>query len=111
MSHITLQGRATTPVDQTDLQEKVAVLILKVFDSYLSEFLVITRRATMRFEQRDWRGGRRDAAERLSLYEKVLAQISTQLEGILGKQLNDRSLWISIKPVYASLIANRRNEA
>ena len=44
------------------MTEEVANLILRVFDSYLSEFLIITRRAKRTFEQRDWRGGRRDAA-------------------------------------------------
>jgi isocitrate dehydrogenase kinase/phosphatase len=97
-------------MNSPDLREKIATLIIRVFDSYLSEFLVITRQAKTRFEQRDWRGGRRDAAERLSLYEKVLSQMSVQLEGILGRSVNDRSLWISIKPVYTALIAGRSNE-
>lgn len=90
--------------------ETVAVLITRVFESYLSEFLVITRRAKQRFEQKDWRGGRRDAAERLSVYEKVLSQMSIQLEGLLGQSAYDRATWISLKPVYAKLIAGQINE-
>lgn len=69
------------PISQASVTEcsmigKAATLILRVFDSYLSEFLILTRRAKARFEQRDWRGGRRDALERMNLYEKVLSQIS-----------------------------------
>jgi isocitrate dehydrogenase kinase/phosphatase len=98
------------PMNESDLRVKVATLITRVFDSYLSEFLVITRRAKARFEQRDWRGAKRDSAERLSVYEKVLSQMSIQIEGMLGKSAHDRSVWISIKPVYAALISGRCNE-
>ena len=90
--------------------EAVAILITRVFDSYLSEFLVITRRAKTTFEQRDWRGGKRDAAERLHVYEKVLSQISIQIEGILGQAAHDRKTWVAIKRVYAARIAGRHNE-
>jgi isocitrate dehydrogenase kinase/phosphatase len=93
-----------------NLNEKVAILITRVFDSYLSEFLIITRRAKTTFEQRDWRGGKRDASERLSVYEKVLAQIAVQIEGILGPVANDRQTWMAIKRVFAGLIAGRQNE-
>ena len=97
-------------MNNTDVKERVASLIIRVFDSYLSEFLVITRRAKERFKQRDWRGGRRDTAERLNLYEKVLSQISIQIEGILGKSAYDRSMWMSIKQIYPKLISDRCNE-
>lgn len=96
--------------NQTELKETVASLIVRIFDSYLSEFLILTRRAKVRFEERDWRGARRDAAERLSLYEKVLAQAAVQIEGLLGNGARDRQTWKSIKPIYARLIARRGNE-
>ena len=95
-------------MNTTYLHDTTARLITKVFDSYLSEFLIITRRARTRFEERDWRGGRRDALERLSLYEKVLAQIAVQIESLLGPASFDRSTWIALKPVYAAMIADRR---
>ena len=94
----------------TDRKEKVAILITRVFDSYLSEFLIITRRAKATFEQRDWRGGKRDAAERLSVYEKVLSQIAVQIEGILSRDATDRQTWVAIKPLFARLITGRQNE-
>ena len=93
-----------------DPKDKAAILITRVFDSYLSEFLIITRRAKTTFEQRDWRGGKRDAAERLSVYEKVLSQIAVQIEGILGRNATDRQTWVAIKHIYAGLIAGRQNE-
>jgi isocitrate dehydrogenase kinase/phosphatase len=95
-------------MNSNEVQEKVATLMTRVFDSYLSEFLIVTRRAKTRFEERNWRGGRRDAFERLSLYEKVLSQVAVQIEGILGRAAFDRSTWISLKPVYARMIAGRR---
>jgi len=93
-----------------DAHERAAILIVRIFDSYLSEFLIITRRARTRFAERDWNGGRRDAAERLGVYEKVLAQASIQMEGILGKSAHERSTWINMKMLYAKLIAGRSNE-
>jgi isocitrate dehydrogenase kinase/phosphatase len=98
------------PMNSTDVKQKVANLIVRVFDSYLAEFMVITRRAKGRFEQRDWIGGRRDALERLTLYEKVLSQISVQIQGILGERANDRSIWIEIKQIYSQIIPERCNE-
>ena len=91
-----------------DLHDTAARLITRVFDSYLSEFLIITRRARTRFEERDWRGGRRDALERLSLYEKVLSQTAVQIESLLGRASFDRSTWIALKPIYARMIASDR---
>ncbi len=93
-----------------DVKERAVTLIARIFDSYLSEFLIITRRAKATFAERDWKGGRRDAAERLRVYEKVLEQVSIQMEGILGAGARDRSTWIGLKPLYANLIAGRRNE-
>jgi isocitrate dehydrogenase kinase/phosphatase len=101
-------GKGT--VTDADPKKKVAILITRVFDSYLSEFLIITRRAKTTFEQRDWRGGKREAAERLSVYEKVLSQIGVQIEGILGRDAADRQTWRGIKPLFAELIAGRQNE-
>src|SRR5512137_683764 len=95
-------------MDTIELHDAAARLITKVFDSYLSEFLIITRRARTRFEEKDWRGGRRDALERLSLYEKVLSQIAVQLEGLLGRAVYDRTTWIDLKPIYGRMIASLR---
>jgi isocitrate dehydrogenase kinase/phosphatase len=97
-------------MNDPDVKERAVTLIVRIFDSYLSEFLIITRRAKARFAEQDWKGGRRDAAERLSVYEKVLAQASIQMEGLLGKSAHDRSTWISLKPLFAKLIAARHNE-
>ncbi|MCX6144601.1 MAG: bifunctional isocitrate dehydrogenase kinase/phosphatase [Ignavibacteriales bacterium] len=101
---------AKDTVTDADPKRKVAVLITRVFNSYLSEFLIITRRAKTTFEQRDWRGGKRDATERLSVYEKVLSQIAVQIEGILGRDATDRQTWIAIKRIFAPLIAGIQNE-
>ena len=95
-------------MDTIELHNTAARLITRVFDSYLSEFLIITRRARTRFEEKDWRGGRRDALERLSLYERVLSQTAVQLESLLGRSSFDRSTWIDLKPIYAGMIAGRR---
>jgi isocitrate dehydrogenase kinase/phosphatase len=92
------------------LYGQAALLVTRAFDSYLSEFLIITRRAKRTFEQRDWKGGRRNALERLSLYEKVMSQLSVQMEGILHEEAFARSTWSRIKPLYAAHVSGKPNE-
>ena len=87
----------------------VAKIILGGFKKYLSEFLIITRRSKVRFEKKEWQDIRKDAVERLNLYEKILTEISNRINDFLIKKGNDSSTWISIKGQYADLIKNYCN--
>jgi isocitrate dehydrogenase kinase/phosphatase len=72
---------------------------------YEARFQKSTRRARTRFLARDFDGGHMDAAERLYLYSKVLDGLTSQIDSLMGGRLRDRNLWIAIKAVYSSLLA------
>lgn len=84
-----------------------ARLSLEAFEAFDAEFRNLTRRGSRRFEEKDWQGGLRDAAERLDLYEKALDDISARLESGLGSEAESEPLWISAKACFAARIAGR----
>jgi isocitrate dehydrogenase kinase/phosphatase len=87
----------------------VAKLTLQAFDSFNAGFRVITRRAQQRFEQRDWKGGLWDSAERLDLYGKTVEFILAQLDNTLGDAARDESLWVAARQCYAELAVARHD--
>jgi isocitrate dehydrogenase kinase/phosphatase len=87
----------------------IAKIILGGFKKYLSEFLIITRRSKVRFEKKEWQDIRKDAVERLNLYEKILTEISKRINDFLVNQGNNSSTWVSVKGQYADLIKNYCN--
>src|SRR5690348_15255475 len=89
----------------SELADTCAAAIRDAFTDYDSRFDDITRRAKMRFEQRDWSGAREDAVARIELYDHSVAEISATLETRLGKHAADRALWSAIRDRYAELIA------
>lgn len=84
-----------------------ARLTLDAFDAFDGQFRTITRRAQPRFEKQDWPGARRDASERLDLYEHVLDRIAAELESALGTQAREQTVWAAAKPHYGDLVAQR----
>jgi isocitrate dehydrogenase kinase/phosphatase len=84
-----------------------AQLTLAAFDAFNEAFQAITRRAQRRFEQRDWSGGHRDAAERLDAYENALNVAVEQLDRALGMQVREQPIWMAAKPRFAALVASR----
>ncbi len=84
-----------------------AQTILLGFDEYHTEFKTITRRAKIRFEQRDWHGMFTDAAERLDLYRETVNRTVAELRELLGDRANNKLVWASMKAVYSGLIADR----
>src|SRR5512137_3174565 len=79
----------------------------EAFDAFNVTFAAITRRARQRFEQRDWAGGRRDAAERLDAYDNALSDLAGRLDVALGSAARDQSLWIAARPRFEALAAGR----
>jgi isocitrate dehydrogenase kinase/phosphatase len=75
--------------------------VARAFADYLDEFHAITRRATTRFETRDWHGQQRDALSRLDLYSRSMSRIATELRGLLGELVSNRMVWARIKLAYA----------
>lgn len=89
--------------------DQAAACIERAFNSYNNTFVIITRRAKRRFEQRDWKGRHRDALERLDAYEKALSRLSRQLAPILGPHLKDRPTWVKIKRSFSRRIPDRHD--
>ena len=84
-----------------------AKAILGGLDQYADHFRIITRRARIRFDERDWRGMQADAAERLDLYGRVVSSVIADLRHLLMDRADDRSLWAAMKAVYSGLIEGR----
>jgi len=80
--------------------------ILRRHEGYRQAFQEITARARQRFEARDWKGGQRDAAERLALYRPAVEGAFAELQQLLGTHLRDPGLWRMMRPVYADYIAS-----
>jgi len=79
--------------------------IAGAFVEYNAEFRAITRRAPVRFDARDWKGGQRDAVERIGLYDRFVAATVAELRAMLGERAEDRGLWAQIRADFAGRIA------
>ena len=90
--------------------DRIAHLLLTTFGSYTGEFQEITRRARHKFEERDWKGRRKDALERLDLYDRYLEQTAAAIGQIAGGRLREKDLWIAAKHQFSANIAGRSDE-
>lgn len=95
--------------DPKDLVLSGAAAIFDAFDSYRTQFRIITRRAQMRFENRDWRGMQADAMERLELYQQTAAPAASAISGLLGPTSREKETWAGMKAAYSERIAHRRD--
>ena len=82
----------------------VARRIAGAFVEYNAEFRAITRRAPVRFDSRDWKGGQRDAVERIELYDRFVTGTVEEVRTMLGDEAQDRELWIRIRADFAARI-------
>src|SRR5689334_11163034 len=87
------------------LVHQCAKHIVDAFGFYNAEFRVITRRAPVRFDTRDWKGSQRDAVERIELYDRFVTQTIAELCLTLGDRSLDRALWANIRNAFAAQIA------
>jgi isocitrate dehydrogenase kinase/phosphatase len=95
-------------LDQS-LVARAAAVIHAAFGAFQEEFHEVTRRARVRFEQRDWHGFQQDTQFRLALYTRSMDRIIDELHGLLDEQLCREDLWAGIKQAYSSIIAGERN--
>ena len=79
--------------------------IVDAFGFYNAEFRVVTRRAPVRFDTRDWKGSQRDAVERIELYDRFVNQTIAELRLRLNEHALDRELWAQIRNEFAAQIA------
>jgi isocitrate dehydrogenase kinase/phosphatase len=87
-------------VPDSALARDCARAIFDAFGEYNAEFREVTRRARLRFETRDWVAGRRDATERIDLYDRYVAETTEKLRGRLGQRSTDRDLWVRIRTCF-----------
>jgi isocitrate dehydrogenase kinase/phosphatase len=87
------------------LAHECARHIVDAFGFYNAEFRVVTRRAPVRFDTRDWKGSQRDAVERIELYDRFVSQTIAELRLRLGAAALDRGLWAHIRNEFAAQIA------
>ena len=88
------------------LAQDCARRIVDAFAHYNAEFRAITRRAPLRFDARDWRGGQQDAIERIGLYDRFVNQTIAELRLRLGARALDRSLWRQIHGAFGERITD-----
>ena len=88
------------------LAQDCARRIVDAFAHYNAEFRAITRRAPLRFDARDWRGGQQDAIERIGLYDRFVNQTIAGLRLGLGARALDRDLWRQIHGAFATRITD-----
>jgi isocitrate dehydrogenase kinase/phosphatase len=81
-----------------------ALEIVEAFARYNAEFRAITRRAPLRFDNRDARGSQLDAVERIELYDRFVNQAIAELRQRLGEAALDRDLWRQIHRDFAAQI-------
>ena len=96
-----------SPATLTDsrLATLCAEAVRNAFLDFEARFREITQGARGRFLTRDWHGSDNDAAERLRLYSRVLDDVSSKIQELMGSRLRERAVWAAIKAVY--LFANR----
>jgi isocitrate dehydrogenase kinase/phosphatase len=82
-----------------------ALQIVDAFARYNAEFRAITRRAPLRFDQRDSHGSQRDAVERIELYDRFVRQAIEELKSALGTRAQERELWRQIHDEFGARIA------
>ncbi len=79
------------------IQSRAAALVLDAFLDYNARFSDITRRAKRRFERRDWKYVRVDAAARIDLYDVCVRETLGRLELLLEERVRSRSIWAQIR--------------
>ncbi len=90
-------AKGGTPSGQSDLKAICSQIIYDGFIRYNNRFHRITRRAQVRFENRDWKGHQEDIVKRIQLYERSAQQVVKQLRSTMHEQVSERELWHHIR--------------
>jgi isocitrate dehydrogenase kinase/phosphatase len=101
------ESALSAPATLTDsrLATLCAETAREAFLNFEARFREITQRAQDRFLARDWHGSDNDATERLRLYSRVLDGLTNEIQELMALRLRERPIWVAIKAVYSSLIA------
>ncbi|MEM7679303.1 MAG: isocitrate dehydrogenase kinase/phosphatase AceK regulatory subunit, partial [Myxococcota bacterium] len=90
--------------------ERLAHLLLEVFDEYRAEFKELTRQARVWFEARAWLAHQQGTADRFDLYAKWVHSGLDQARILLGTSLKAEHVWRVAKATFSRLIAYRNDE-
>jgi len=87
--------------------------ILMGYMDYYYRFKLITKRARIRFEQRDWHGIQADARGRITLYRDDVDETAKEVAALLKNVPTDATYWAKVKAAFAEEIEhfNTRNIA
>jgi isocitrate dehydrogenase kinase/phosphatase len=96
---------AATPPSNAQASD-CARQIVEAFARYNAEFRAITRRAPLRFDNRDSHGGQHDAVERIELYDRFVNQTVSELRAGLAERALERQLWEQIHDEFAARIVD-----
>ena len=102
--------RADQVATDSVLAQASAMLLREGFADYNARFRAITQRAKQRFERRDFAAARRDAIERIELYDVCVAATVQRLEQLLGTRLAEHELWRAIHNHFALLISTQLDQ-
>jgi isocitrate dehydrogenase kinase/phosphatase len=97
----------TEMVVSSDVAAAGAALILDGFERYRVRFDVITRRAKVRFDRREWSDMHADMVERLELYRTVIDATEASVRGYLGDGVHDKLIWAQMQLAYLQLVFTR----
>ncbi|RFF29466.1 bifunctional isocitrate dehydrogenase kinase/phosphatase [Wenzhouxiangella sediminis] len=90
-----------------ELVREACALVVAGFDDYNASFSDITRRGKRRFEQGDRAGMRADVVSRLELYDQIVDETISRLEGLLANRLFSRSIWRDMRVAFAKMIERK----
>jgi isocitrate dehydrogenase kinase/phosphatase len=98
---------ANPALSDSRLANLAAKTIADGYVAFADRFRIVTRRARIRFINRDWKGMRADSFQRFEVYTDAVTNVIETLSSLLEIRLEDRHLWALMKAVYSGLIQER----
>ena len=95
------------PLSDSRLANLGARLVADAYADFESRFRIVTRRARIRFGERDWPGMHADARERLDLYERAASTTAVKVDELLTARRHHHVVWAGMKAVYSGVISGR----
>ncbi|WP_299183917.1 bifunctional isocitrate dehydrogenase kinase/phosphatase [uncultured Neptuniibacter sp.] len=87
--------------------QRIAAQVMVFFAEYRLSFQEITDCAQKYFETASWNELQQLSAERIELYEEMVAEAANALEQLLGDEIYQPELWHQAKAYYSKLIRQR----
>ena len=84
----------------------VAHLILGGYMYYYHQFKRVTKRAKLRFEEKNWHGIQKDSRERINLYKNVVGHTKNRISKFLDNRETDKIFWLEVKRLYFEDVTN-----